>query len=147
MVVYDLACDGEHRFEGWFGSVEEFERQNEAHTVTCPTCGSSSISRLPSGSYVNTGAQPPVPAPSGGAPGMPGEAVRQLVAAIEYLVRNTEDVGRAFPEQARRIHYKEAPARAIRGVASPDEVDELREEGIDVVAVPVPVPPGPEKIH
>jgi hypothetical protein len=55
---------------------------------------------------------------------------------IEYVLQNTEDVGRRFPEEARRIFYKEAPERAIRGTASPGEVAELKEEGVDVLAVP-----------
>jgi len=57
---------------------------------------------------------------------------------IEHLIANTEDVGNEFPEEARKIHYQEAPDRKIRGNASHDEVEELREEGIEVIAVPVP---------
>jgi hypothetical protein len=47
-------------------------------------------------------------------------------------------VGRSFPEEARKIHYKESPERRIRGSASAQEVDALREEGIEVVALPLP---------
>ena len=54
------------------------------------------------------------------------------------MIANTVDVGDAFPEEARKIHYSEAPERPIRGNASPDDVAELREEGIDVIAVPIP---------
>jgi hypothetical protein len=51
---------------------------------------------------------------------------------------NTEDVGPAFPEEARKIHYRESAERRIRGTASRDEVDALRDEGIDVIALPIP---------
>ena len=57
---------------------------------------------------------------------------------IDKVLENTEDVGRAFPEEARKIHYREAPERHIRGTASTKEVEALREEGIEVVALPVP---------
>ncbi len=61
-----------------------------------------------------------------------------LANLIDKVIETTEDVGRAFPEEARKIHYKEAPERHIRGNASSKEVDALREEGIDVVAIPIP---------
>ena len=65
---------------------------------------------------------------------------------VEYVLQNTEDVGKRFPDEARRIFYKEATERAIRGTASIREVTELKEEGIDVLAVSgIPVPPG--KLH
>jgi hypothetical protein len=51
-------------------------------------------------------------------------------------VRNTENVGRRFPQEARKIHYQEAPARAIRGQASRDEAKALTEEGIDFTSLP-----------
>jgi len=58
---------------------------------------------------------------------------RQLVQTI---VSNSEDVGNSFAEEARRIHYNEAPERPIRGQATPDECDELRDEGIQVLHLP-----------
>jgi hypothetical protein len=54
------------------------------------------------------------------------------------LVENTEDVGERFADEARRIHYREAPERGIRGVASPDEARELADEGIEVFSFPIP---------
>ncbi len=61
-----------------------------------------------------------------------------MLKLISRIVENTEDVGRAFPEEARKIHYQESPERHIRGTASPQEVDALRDEGIEIVALPVP---------
>jgi hypothetical protein len=58
------------------------------------------------------------------------------------VVKNTEDFGREFPEEARKIHYGESRERKIRGTASHQEVSELREEGIEIVALPVTVPAG-----
>ncbi len=57
--------------------------------------------------------------------------------AIQALINHSEDVGDRFAEEARKIHYEEAPVRAIRGQASPEEFEELRDEGIEVIALPV----------
>lgn len=55
---------------------------------------------------------------------------------LRALVRAAEDVGKGFPEEARKIHYDEAPARSIRGQASPEEAEALREEGIEFSPLP-----------
>ena len=60
---------------------------------------------------------------------------RQLVQTI---VSQSEDVGHAFADEARKIHYNEAPQRPIRGHASEDECDALRDEGIEILSLPVP---------
>ena len=60
----------------------------------------------------------------------------EIVAKLREIVRNTENVGPRFPEEARKIHYDEAPARAIRGQASKEESAELAEEGIDFATLP-----------
>lgn len=140
MIVFDLGCDNDHRFEGWFSSSEEFERQQREHQLSCPMCGSQTIARLLTPIRVNTGrGDSPVPAAGDATAAQYAnfDAARML-KLISQIVENTEDVGRAFAEEARKIHYKEAPERQIRGTAAPDEVDALREEGIDVVALPVP---------
>lgn len=110
--------------------------------LSCPSCGNNQVNKALHAPYVNTGGaqQPSQNAPNavkGTAEQYAnvGEPVSQL---IDYLIANTEDVGDAFPEEARRIHYNETPERKIRGHASRDEVTELRDEGIEVVALPIP---------
>lgn len=143
MIVYNLGCTNEHRFEGWFASADEFERQTQAKLLSCPLCGSDSISRLPHASYVSTGsaqrgAEPAAPTVKG-VPRQYANLGEELLAnLIDKVIENTVDVGRAFAEEARKIHYREAPERHIRGSASNKEVDALRDEGIDVVALPLP---------
>ena len=142
MIVYNLGCTNDHRFEGWFSSADDYERQTSAKLLSCPLCGSDRISRLPHASYVSTpGERPAEPAaePPKGVPRQYSNVGADLLAKlIDTVIENTEDVGRAFPEEARKIHYKEAPERHIRGNASAKEVDALRDEGIDVVALPIP---------
>lgn len=141
MIVFDLGCENEHRFEGWFSSSEDFERQQKEHLLNCPMCGSQVINRLLTAARVNTGrGESSVPAPReqpDAAQYANFDAARML-KLISHIVETTEDVGRTFPEEARKIHYKEAPERQIRGTASAQEVDALRDEGIDVIPLPVP---------
>lgn len=145
--VFDLLCANDHRFEGWFSSGADFEQQRDRGYIACPMCGDSQVVKVPAASYVNSRvsdralkseASEPTPAQTQYA------NFRSLVLAkvVEYVVKNTEDVGREFPEEARKIHYGESPERKIRGTASHQEVTELREEGIEVVALPVTVPAG-----
>lgn len=139
MIVIDLRCPQQHRFEGWFASGEEFERQQAAQLVSCPLCGDQQVERLPAAAHVITGGEGRAPAPASAE-----EVAGKLVQAMAEFVRHTENVGDRFAEEARRIHYKEVPQRHIRGVASMEQAEELREEGIPVVQLPF-VPP--EEIH
>lgn len=141
VIVLNLLCDYGHRFEGWFASGEAFRSQSQRHLVHCPQCQTAAVSQLPSAPYVRRGAVdvvvPEKPAASVSAP-----AVAKLHMALVTLARKAENVGERFPEEARRIHYDEAPARSIRGVATADETRELLDEGIFVL--PAPVPPESE---
>ena len=141
MIVYDLACSRGHRFEGWFASGEEFARQREAKLVRCPVCDEATVERLPSARVNASKAAPPVePSPKADAPAPGPNAVSglpaEIIAKLREIVQSTENVGRRFPEEARKIHYEEAPARAIRGQASAEEADALRDEGIDFASLP-----------
>jgi len=140
MIVFDLGCENDHRFEGWFSSSADFEQQQKNDLLTCPLCGSQQINRLITAARVNTGhSEAPAPqSPETLAAQYANFDGARMLKLISHIVENTEDVGRAFPEEARKIHYKESPERHIRGTASPTQVEALRDEGIDVVALPVP---------
>ncbi len=161
MIVIDLCCTNEHRFEGWFGSSEAFEAQRMQGLVSCPVCNATGVRRLPSAPYVQTRSVQP-PAPSGpqasAVPGVPWQpaaapaslprpssaaAVAELLGALRHMAQSAEDVGERLPEEARRIHYGETEARNIRGAASRDEIEELLEEGITLL----PVPPLDDDLH
>lgn len=145
MKVLDLRCEHSHGFEGWFGSEEDFASQLGRGLVECPLCGSKTVSRLPSAPRLNLSnarePTPQTPAASAPAPAATPEA-QQLQAlwmkAVRHVMANTEDVGERFTDEARRIHYGDAPNRGIRGQASADQAAELAEEGIDVLPLPIP---------
>lgn len=150
IIIYDLECEYSHRFEGWFRSNEDFDDQREQKLLTCPECGTSAIRKVPS--RINIGGKAPVGSKGGEAksadvPATPAAQKPNSVdvatafvmarQAIQALINHSEDVGDRFAEEARKIHYEEAPIRAIRGQASPEEFEELRDEGIEVIALPV----------
>jgi hypothetical protein len=146
MIVYDLSCDKAHRFEGWFSSADDFDSQIHDEQIACPVCGSVDISRQLSAPHVNTGAAP-VETRQANNTAVAGVSLEQMRRKfLEFVLNNTEDVGRRFPEEARKIHYQEEPRRAIRGEASRDEVQELREEGVEIFPLPEPPEP-PDQIH
>lgn len=164
MIVLDLSCANEHRFEGWFASSAAFESQLARGLVNCPVCNGTEVRRLPSAPYVQTRGAPaleappgrasaptqrtstaitasPSPAPDAGT--LAPAAVAELLGALRRMAKAAEDVGERLPEEARRIHHGEAEARDIRGAASRDEIEELLEEGIMVL----PVPPLDDELH
>jgi hypothetical protein len=136
MIIFDLACNNGHRFEGWFQSPDAFDAQRGGGLVSCPDCGSTEIRRVPSPIHLSgtfEAAPPPAAAAMVDPRGGRLDAYRRLVAAI---MTQSEDVGAEFASEARKIHYFEAPARSIRGQASGKEFESLREEGIEVFRLP-----------
>jgi hypothetical protein len=140
VIVFDLGCENSHRFEGWFASNEDFERQIGRKLVTCPLCGNANVARLPHASHIRTGGKERVARAESAAGQQQYSNVGSevLTKLVEHIIDHTEDVGAAFPEEARKIHYRESAERRIRGTASRDEVDALRDEGIEVIALPIP---------
>jgi hypothetical protein len=147
MIVFDLLCGEGHRFEGWFGSAGEFASQRERKLLSCPSCGSAKVTRVPSATRANLGAAEPKPAKPSAQPAktpdMEGKdpfAVAQMLYSrmLDELLTKSEDVGKEFPGEARKIFYKESPPRAIRGQATNEEHQELLDEGIPVARLPVP---------
>ncbi len=152
MKVLDLRCSHGHAFEGWFAGEDAFGEQQARGLVECPLCGDRAVTRMPSAPRLNlSGAREPVPAapvreqqpasaPVGGPAQTPevSQVQAQWLRAVRHMLAHTEDVGERFSEEARRIHYGEVPTRGIRGRATPEQREALREEGIEVVALPVP---------
>ncbi|MEO8925147.1 MAG: DUF1178 family protein [Caldimonas sp.] len=137
MKVLNLRCVDEHGFEGWFASEDDFVAQSARGAVACPLCGSKSIDRLPSAPRIQMSRQG-TPAPEPSSSSMPVTLQSQWLRAVRHVMASTEDVGERFAEEARRIHYGEVEERGIRGRASREDAQALRDEGIDVMALPVP---------
>ena len=167
MKVLNLQCTHHHSFEGWFASEDDFQTQLSRDLIECPMCESTRIEKMPSAPRLNFGAQrsradpskwtsdagpasdtnTPIgdshPPPStdialAQAPSKGHISVQaDFLKALRHLVANTEDVGRRFADEARRMHYGDIETRSIRGQASPREAVELLEEGIEVMPLPM----------
>lgn len=153
MKVLDLRCALDHRFEGWFASEDDAQSQLSRELVQCPVCGDHAVTRLLSAPRLNlsgagekAAARPGTRAEAAGQPaqGRLDAQVTQAtlqslyMKAVRQVLARTEDVGERFADEARRMHYEEAPERGIRGIASAEEVQALAEEGIETVPLVVP---------
>ena len=151
MILYDLVCNKDHAFESWFRNSEAADKLLKAGHSPCPQCGSTKVRKAPMAPRISKGAtgepEPPKEKAPSTLPAVPpsGEVAEAMTKATEALTQlretienNFEHVGEKFPEEARRIHYGEAPGRAIYGDATLEDAQELAEEGIKVAAVPWP---------
>ena len=138
MIVLDLCCDRDHRFEGWFASASAFEDQQARNLVSCPVCASTALRRLPSAPYVQTRSVPPAGVPSVPNPSTSSTSAAAVLQRLRHMSRHAENVGERLPEEARRIHYGEATERGIRGQATAEQTEALLDEGIAVMPLPIP---------
>lgn len=152
MKVLNLHCAHGHGFEGWFASEDDFQDQLTRRLLECPLCGDSGVTKLPSAPRLNlsgAGSAPAAAEAHAGAGRSASDAApvaamppAALQAAWMHMVRrvmaSTEDVGERFAEEARKMHYGESEERGIRGQATPAQTEELLDEGIAVMPLPIP---------
>lgn len=152
MISFDLCCSKGHRFEGWFGSLIDYDTQQSDGLVICPVCDDAHVQKMLSvpnvGRKGNQGSPItkitpvevlPVDSPVTNAPVIPAkmvEIMQKLASAQTEMLKKSEWVGRDFAETARAIHYGESDDRLIHGEASPDEAEALAEEGVSVMPLP-----------
>lgn len=133
VIIYDLKCENNHIFEGWFNDRTAFEEQKKKALVTCPVCGSLSIDIVPSSITV-----------MGNRTGKSSKndkyisPMKDLRMLHEYIDKTFEDVGSKFAEVALKIHIGEEDNRNIKGTTTKTEEDTLREEGIPFIKIPIP---------
>ncbi|MBM1173984.1 DUF1178 family protein [Microvirga arabica] len=142
MIKYALACEQAHEFESWFPSSEAFETQRKRGFVTCPFCDSAKVEKqIMAPSVARTGKAPDAPAPEPQPVAVLSERERELRAALralrEQVMKNAENVGKGFVEEARKMHFGETEERSIYGEADLAEAKALLEEGIDVLPLPI----------
>jgi len=150
MIRYSLICDKQHTFESWFQDSAAFDKQVKRKLVTCPQCHSAKVEKAIMAPRIATKARRTVEVaePAAAAPATTPEPVAmvspqeqeiraKLKELREHLVKNSDNVGQKFPEEARKMHYGEIEHRSIYGVASPDDAKSLAEEGIEFHPIPV----------
>jgi hypothetical protein len=153
MIHYNLRCGKGHAFESWFQSSVAYETQEKRKLVSCPICGSSDVERAIMAPRVvskkgrDSAPSEPAPAPAPStevtAPSptplmmaQDQELRAKLKELRDHIVKNADDVGNRFPNEARKMHYGDIEHRPIYGEASPDEARALIEEGVEVMPLP-----------
>jgi hypothetical protein len=166
MIRYTLVCDKRHEFESWFANSAAYDKQAKRGLVTCPVCNSTKVEKAlmaprlsrtetPSSRGAAQAKPPPCPSPHAREAAEAAPAAAKVPAPVaiispqeqefrqklrelrDHLVKNAENVGPRFPEEARKIHYGEAKHRSIYGVASPKDAKALHDEGIEFSPLPV----------
>jgi hypothetical protein len=143
MVIYNLICKKKHSFEGWFPSFEDYQKQADKKLISCPTCGTTKVEKMPHACAVHVKKEQPAP-PAKSADATPptpptaAEFKEMLIKVHHYVKQNFEDVGPRFAEEARQIHKGEAAERPIHGTATAQETKALAEEGVPFIALPKP---------
>ena len=154
MIHYNLRCDKGHAFESWFQSSSAYEAQEKRKLVNCPVCGSAKVERgimapqIVSKRGRESAEAAPAPAAAtttevaapASTPLMMAQE-RELRAKLkelrEHIVKNADNVGERFPNEARKMHYGDIEHRPIYGEASPEEARALIDEGVEVTPLPV----------
>ena len=151
MIRYALSCAKGHSFDSWFPDSSAYDKQAKRGLVTCPHCGSAKVEKAImalriSGARKRGAASqaaevaPAAPLADKAPVAMISPQEQEFRAKLkelrEHIVKNADDVGQKFPEEARKMHYGETEHRSIYGVASPEDARELAEEGIEFMPVP-----------
>ena len=150
MIKYALVCDKGHDFESWFADSVAYDRQRKRKLVACPICDSAKVDKAIMAPRIatkkakrpapETSAPAPVvnetPAPVAMTSPQEMEFRTKLKELRDHLVKNADNVGAKFPEEARKMHYGEIEPRSIYGVATPQDAKELLEEGIECHPLP-----------
>jgi hypothetical protein len=154
VIRYNLICDKRHEFESWFANSAAYDKQAKRGLVSCPLCGSSKVEKAIMAPRLARGEKSgPIVAPAEAAPPSPPPAETPTPVAMispqerefrkklkelrDHLTSNADNVGKKFPEVARKMHYGEVEHRSIYGEASPQDAKELHEEGIEFHPLPV----------
>ena len=153
MIRYTLRCDQGHSFESWFQDSSAYDSQVTRKLVTCPVCGSAEVEKaIMAPRIASNKGRDSAPAPVRAETAAPAEAPasestslmmaqeRELRAKIkelrDHIVKNADNVGERFPNEARAMHYGDKEHRPIYGEASPEEARALIDEGVEVSPLP-----------
>ena len=154
MIRYTLVCDRRHEFESWFQDSAAYDKQAKRGLVSCPQCGSAKVekaimaprlARKDKSTPIVAPVEQAAPAPAAAATPAPVAMISpqekefraKLKELRDHLTANADNVGKKFPEEARKMHYGEIEHRSIYGEATPQDAKELHEEGIEFHPLPV----------
>ena len=134
MIKYNLKCENDHEFESWFSNSEEFEKLNKKNLLECIYCSSKNISKS-------------IMSPMVSGTKTKDEQINiiskefksekdKLLKLRKYIEKNFDYVGKDFSKKVREVYYDKKNNKAIYGKTTPEEREELADEGIDLLSIP-----------
>ena len=134
MIKYNLKCKNDHEFESWFSNSEEFEKLNKKNLLECIYCSSKNISKS-------------IMSPLVSGTKTKDEQINiiskefksekdKLLKLRKYIEKNFDYVGKDFSKKVREVYYDKKNNKAIYGKTTPEEREELADEGIDLLSIP-----------
>ena len=136
MILFDLKCDKNHKFEAWFASSSNYEEQLKNKMIVCPYCNSTNIEKALMAPNINTKSISKNIIKNSKSKSSKKNLENQIKRFRKYIEKNTDNVGKNFAEEARKIYYGETKSRPIRGESTEKETQELAEEGIPFSKLP-----------
>ena len=134
MIKYNLKCENEHEFESWFSNSEEFEKLDKKNLLECIHCTSKKIKKSIMSPMVSN-----LTNKSGSLRLLDknkNEEKNKLLKLRKYIEKNFNYVGKDFSKKVREVYYDKKNNKAIYGTTTPEERQELAEEGIDLFSIP-----------
>ncbi|HKY86731.1 MAG TPA: DUF1178 family protein [Pseudorhodoplanes sp.] len=149
MIRYALACDRKHQFEAWFNNSADYDKQAKRGLVSCPVCDSTKVDKAIMAPAISTSKKrkaaspaadistpPPASAPVAMLSPQETEVRAKLKELRDHLTKNADNVGKKFPEEARKMHYGDIEHRSIYGEASTEDAKKMLDEGIEFHPLP-----------
>ena len=133
MIKYLLNCKNcSLEFESWFASSKEFDKLKKLNFLNCQSCKSQKIEKsLMKPNLANTSFK-------NDKISINNKIIKKKLKEYQkFIKKNFEYVGENFAYEARSVHYnKNKTKKNIYGIASKEDVKELKEEGIDTTTIP-----------
>ena len=134
MIKYNLKCDNDHEFESWFFDSSEFEKLSKKNFLECIFCNSKNIKKSIMSPMISSKKS------SEDNINLMNQKISieksKLIKLRKFVEKNFEYVGDKFSEKVRDVYYDKKSKKSIYGIVSPEEREELSEEGIDLLSIP-----------
>ena len=131
MIKYNLICGCGKTFESWFSSSNEYEALKKKKLINCIYCNDNSVKKTVMAPNLSSKSNKITKKVK-----LESKIKRELINIRKYIEKNCKNVGDNFSQEARSIYYDKKTSKGIYGKATPEETDELIEEGIDVATIP-----------
>ena len=133
MIKYNLKCNNKHEFESWFSNSNEFEKLKSKNLIECIYCKSKQVDKsIMSPIVLNKDEKIKKDKSLENFK----KVKKELFKIRKFVEKNFENVGKDFPKEVRNVYYDNRKNKNIYGHATPEEAEELKDEGIDVASIP-----------